>query len=420
MEKLKSFLENLTKPSKLKVFYRGDFFVVSRKEVVKTSKQRRVDVVLLESDEVRQERFEANVPLGKKEIHDYAILNLEPVLGNRPVSDYYIFAHQLKEPGADGKYYVSVIFFPKQFTEDIFRLGIKGKNMMPIEFCLAGYCKMEEGDKPTIFIYKRGDRVVSLLSIEGFPFEVIKDYVREDEEEEAIATRIISYFLSTYPFLKINTAYLSGFSKVPPEVPGVRLKKVGGYDFLKGVLYSEHYVKIVDFYLESMMDAAALIAIPVFLALSAYSGYKLYSHMDELDSAKEEMKYASDTINSLRTQLLKKKKELLEYKSFISSHSKLLQLAGDVNPQTLIKLEEIKTKLESECKKFKNRLFVERIYLEKRKNGNFFIVEGKIMSDEKKKMYEVVNSLKKLFPGFKSLTNPPRPPSVRFRIEENV
>jgi hypothetical protein len=419
MDKLKGIIDRITRPSKMKVFYRGDFFVVSPKEVVKTSKQRRVDVVLFESDEVRQERFEVNVPLGKKEIYDYAALNLEPVLGNRSISDYYIFAYQLKEPGADGKYYVSVVFFPKQFTEDIFRLGIKGKEMMPMEFCLAGYCKMAKPEKPSIYIYKRGEKSISVLSVDGFPFEVIKDYVRDDEES-GLVSRIVNYFLSTYPYLKIDTVYVSGFSSVPSDFPGVSINLVKDYDYLKGVLFSDYKVKVVDFYLESLVDAAALIAIPVFLAVSSYAGYKLYNHMDNLDNAKEEMRYASDKLNELKNQLMKQKQQLMVYQKTLLEQEKVLSLIKEINPKTVIKLSSLKEAIAKKCDRFKDKLFIEKIYLESRKNRKYFVVEGKIISDEKKKIYEIVNDLKSTFPGFKSLTNPPRPPSVKFRIEEDV
>jgi len=414
---LRELVRSLRAKRKLTVYYDGQFFRVSANSVQPIERVSTVDVFIF-SDGISQEILEVNTELTGKDLLNFTRVNLETKL-HINVEDFYIFAHLLRAPGIEDTFKVSASYLPKSSGREVSEHGIKARKILPIEFCLSNYCR-QKAKKFSAFFLSEGNQLITVFSVEGYPFEVIRDVAEDGKSFSGDDVyRLLSYINSVYSGFQLEKVFVAGFEEaVPEDVMGIEVIEVDRSEFLSGAVANPYAVKISEYYTEYVSNSLTTAVLVALLLASGYGALNLFEEYKELQSLSRELKELNSSLLPLKrslvkeTGLLKKKVNTLKR---LKNGLKILSAGSFSLPEIV----NVRKKLKLACKEFKGILFIDEISFDARK-GRKVIVKGRVVADSQKNMSRVANRLRKLFRNVKFSVNPPHPPSASFRIEEHV
>ncbi len=412
LESVKETLKNLRSKRELTAYYGGRFFRVLPAGVKPVRGLSVVDAFIYDGG-ISQEFFDVNTELKGRDLADFARLNVEAKL-RVSAGEFYIFAHLLKTSEVENNFRVSVSYFQKELVKEAFKRGVKAKHFLPIEFCLSNYCR-QRTKNPSVFFLNRKEELIAVFSVDGYPFEVMRDVPEAGETSgREDIFRLLSYFNSAYSGLPIERVFVSGFEEpLPDSIIGTKLVKVSGEEFLKGAIENPYAVSVPSYYVEYAGNALTVLTLAVFLPALIYGSFKIVKEHLDLRSCSREFKDLSSSLTFLRKSLSKEAAALKVKR--VEDFARELEVVSAV-PPSLQKLSSVKERVNRLCRKYEGTLFVSEISLK----GGKVIVKGKIVTDSRKVMAEVANSLRELFTNVKFSVNPPRPPFVFFSVEEHV
>ena len=413
---IKKVFSNIFQSKTYTVFFKDKFYKVENGKKINVENLDKVDYLVIYIPKIYQEFISLPIP-NKKKTKQYIKTFVEAKL-KLDLSKYYFDYFKLGENPESKESIFSFIAIEKsQINKLIKKNKISFSCLVPLSFAVAAYVSsFLKENEVGIALLKNEDEIRVLLIKDGFPIEIINDYVSFDYEEYVY--RIISYFASKYPNYKVSFLYFL-------DIPDININAFSdyqaiidkNYDFILTLPKSRLKFKFLSAYFSYLNNLLFFVLSVYILFLFIFNLFAFVDHRKQVEKKKREyLKLKKFYERNLK--IIKNKKESID--KLIKVYLKLAKLEN-IDTPNISKFIKVYKDLEGVFldiwNLYNRELYLNNIEIKKEKNKLFLIIKGKIISDTKGKMKAIAMELKR---NFKYITfNPksPRPPFVDFIIK---
>jgi|GEM_PF-6287069 len=422
-EKILAKKETLV-PKDFTLYWNGEFWKCKKGSLSKLEKElRSVTYFVEDSEDFKQTFLEVTSELSGRELISFAKTHIE-TKEPPPWQRYYIFSKEFEEQtiAGESKKIVSILVYPKKHLEEMNLPFRSFSAKVFLEFLLSTYAFRHSKESPlNIFVFSEGSRIVSVLSVDDFPYEVIRDTAEEGMEYGQVIN-VVSYFVGKYGHLKIGKVFICGVNIQESAIGGIETQQVSKEDLIKELPFvsSKYTIKLYDYYVNLAVKVAEIL-----ISVGLIAGIGIYGYQDvrlflTMQNLKKNVADTKEEVIRLKALLRKEEITLKNLERRAENIPKIPLRFHPVKPESLAKLSEIKNFICNTKKKNKDIFEITSFEVEKGGTKLKVKIRGAIKTDMKSKMRELTSKLKKQLKSIRFSPVPPKPPVVRFNVEETI
>lgn len=429
-------IKGILTPQSQTVFWNGSLYKVDfqadRVAPISPPAQTRPSIYVLDFQSLEQEFVKLPAIAGQKPGKFlFTFLQTEK---NLTRDNYYIFFKGLQEIAAtttleEPQINVSVVYISREEVK-----GLQAKNselrmkpIVPVEFCLAGFSKAlfpEAGWCVVFFADIKEETLISVLSVDGFPAEIIKDRVMDPVEH---IIRTFMYFQGKYPEAGLGNVCVVGLeaeyeNQLQAGLPAKLRLVPDTEEFLLGIQNCQAKIKSPVVYFETL-SRLLLYFIPLTLmVMTGFAGYNTLNSFLQYRNLKSLVTKLDGTLAQKRERIAKKleSRNVLAMVQSVAPYLSIGRL-----PSATTEVFEVIWDLADRVSSVRREGIEFKLLKVREKKGHYIItIQGRILGDTKSVLRKRASLLKERFRDlgaevrFRRL--PPRPPVTEFKIEKRL